>query len=333
MQAPVPGNISEEYYQISEAILSSFPKYRPPLNIYRFKEEVAQVQLFIRKETRITNEQIEELFTLCREGNIFVSREDFPIYSKHIVKQLDLVLVDTHLKEAEVADITVEALGFKLGAFFEQPVKPVYEDLHEAIQVVTEYIWQDEHRLRLYLRRLFTGEHTLVNHSLNSFAVGLWLLFATQGRDMHRREFDRTAVALLIHDAGMVKVPSFITTKTTSLKPEERDKIIPHPIIGMKIAQKLDIVTPELGGIILEHHERLDGSGYPQKHGGETISRHGRLAAVADSFSAMIQKRPYAAAMKPAEAAAALAAEKTRYDTRFTSPLQTAYLTNNFSFR
>lgn len=327
------GNISEEYYQISEPILSSFPKYRPPLNLYRLKEEIAQVQLFIKKETRITNEQIEEIFAMCKNGDLFVSREDFPVYSKHIVKQLDLVLVDANLKEGEVADITLDALGRKLADFLDQPVKPVFDELHEAVQVVTEYIWQDRHRLRLYIRRLGEGDHSLVQHSLNTFVVGLWLLSATQKDELRRKEFDRVALALLIHDAGMAKVPAFITSKTTPLKPDEKDKIPPHPIVAMKTAQKLDLVYDEVKNVILEHHERMDGSGYPRKLKGEEISRLGRLAAVADAFSAMIQKRPYAPALAPVDAARALANDKSAYDSRFTTPLMTAYVVNDFSFR
>lgn len=331
MQSSVTDNISEEYYQISEAILSSFPKYRPPLDLFHFKEEVAQLQLFIRKDTRITNEQIEEIFALCKAENLFVSRADFPIYSKHIVKQLDLVLVDKNLNEGEVADITLDALGQKLADFYDQPVKPVFDLLFEAAQVVTEYLWQDRHRLRLYLRRLHTRDHSFIHQALNSMFTGFWLLCKTQGENLRRREFDRVAMGLLIHDVGMSKVPLFITSKTTSLKPEEREKILPHPITGMRIAQKLEIVTEEIRGIILEHHERMDGSGYPQHLNGGAISRLGRLAAVADSFAAMIQKRVYADAMLPVDAARALAADKTRYDTHFTTPLMTACVVNDFS--
>ena len=333
MTSVVPENIAEEYYQISEAILSSFPKYRPPLDLFRLKEDIAQLQLFVKKDTRITNEQIEEMFALCKEENLFVSRVDFPIYSKHIVKQLDLVLVDRNLKEGEVADITLNALGRRLADFFDQPVKPVYDTLYEAVQVVTEYIWQDRHRLRLYLRRLMTGEHTFINQSLNSFVTGLWLLCKTQGEELRRKEFDRVAMGMLIHDVGMTKVPSFIISKATPLKPEEKEKIPPHPIIGMKIAQKLEIVTDEIRGTVLEHQERLDGSGYPQHMKGETISRLGRLAAVADSFSAMIQKRPGHEAQSPVDTARSLADDKSRYDSRFTMPLMTAYVVNDFSIR
>ncbi|MDL2272676.1 HD domain-containing protein [Desulfovibrio sp. OttesenSCG-928-I05] len=327
----VPGSISEEYYQISEAILSSFPKFRPPLDLFRLNEDLGQVQVYSRKGSRLSNEQVEEIHELCHTGDLFVSREDHPIYSQHIVKQLDLVLVDQNLKEGEVADITLRALAMRLEAFLEQPVRPVFDLLFTDVMVATEYLWADRHRLKLFMRRLHTGEYSLIQHSCNCFTTGLWLLDQTQGEDLRRREFDRVALGMLLHDAGMSKVPAFITSKTTPLKPDERDKIPPHAVVGAKLAMKLELVFDEVKQVVLEHHERLDGSGYPQKLSGENISRLGRLAAVADSFSAMIQTRAYAPAKSPVDAARELAADKKRYDPRFTMPLMTAFVTNAFS--
>ena len=328
--ADIP-RIEEEYYQISDAILSSFPKYRPPLDLFLLKEDIGQLQLFIKKNTRITNDQVEQLFEHCKHYNLFVSRADFPIYSTHITKQLDLVLVDRNLKDGEIADITLNALAQKVADFYDQPVKPAYEALFEATQVVTEYLWQDKHRLRLYMQRLFTTEDGLAHQALNTFSTGLWLLCKTQGADLRRREFDRVALALLIHDVGMTKVPAFILGKTLPLKPEEKEKIPHHPFAGMKIAQKLEIVTEELRGIMCEHQERMDGSGYPQRLKGNAICSLGRLAAVADSFAAMIRKRPYADAIPLNKAALALANDKARYDASFTTPLMVPFLTNDFS--
>ncbi len=333
MKAAVPVNISEEYYQISEAILTSFPKYRPPLDLFRLKEDIGQLQVYFRKGSRLTNEQVDEVLALCKEGNLFVSRADHPVYSQHIVKQLDLVLVDQNLKEGEVADISLRALGLRLADFYDQPVKPVFDLLYADVQVTTEYIWQDRHRLRLYMRRLATGEYSLTGHALNTFCTGAWLLSATQGDEMRRRDFDRAALGLLLLDAGMAKVPPFITAKTTPLKPDEKDKILPHPLVGIKVLQKLELSYDEIKDIVLDHHERMDGSGYPRKLSGEGISRLGRLAAVADSFAAMIQARPYAPAKTPLDAARELAADKAHYDTRFTTPLMTAFVTNAFGVR
>lgn len=324
----VPASISEEYYQISEAILDSFPKYRLPLDLFRFKEDIAQLELFYNKGNRLSNEQVEQVHELCAEGDLFVSRADHPIYSQHIIKQLDLVLVDQNLKEAEVADICVRALEVHLTDFFEQPVRPQFEQLYTDVQVVTEYLWTDMHRLRLFLRRLHRGAHSLALHSVNCFSVGLFLLTSPRHDNLKRKDFDQAALALLLHDVGMAKIPQFITGKTTPLKPEEREKIPPHTLIGYKVMHKLDQAFDVMRQATLEHHERLDGSGYPQHS--KDISEFGRLVAVADAFSAMIQERPYAEAKDPTAAAKELADAKNRFDLGFSGKLLTALVSSSF---
>ena len=108
-KAAIPDNIAEEYYQISQEILSSFPKYRPPVDLFQFRADIAQLYPYSRKGARLSNEQVEEIQQLCESGDLFVSRTDHPIYSEHIVKQVDLVLLDGNLKESECADIIIRA--------------------------------------------------------------------------------------------------------------------------------------------------------------------------------------------------------------------------------
>ncbi len=329
-KAAVPDNISEEYYQISEEILSSFSKYRPPVDLFRFREDIAQLYPLCRKGQRLTNEQVEEALALCREGSLFVSRSDHPIYVEHIAKQADLVLVDANLKESEVADILQRALGMRLTSFYEQPVLACFEPLYKDVMVLTEYLAQDRFRARLFMRRLFTGDASLVRHALNSLAVGLWLHLEQMEGEFKRRFLDHLALGLLLYDVGLTKVPGYILNKAGSLKQDEWDKIAVHPLLGIKMMLKVNLSFDELKLAILQHHERLDGSGYPQKLKGDAISQVGRLAAVADSFAAMISKRPHAPAKKPLDAARELAEEKTRYDARYTVPLHNAYLTGLF---
>ena len=324
----VPENISEEYYQISEAILESFPKYRPPLDFFVFKEEIAQLVTYSRKGDRLSNEQVEETRRLCSEGDLFVSRSDHPVYSQHIVKQLDLVLVDQNLKETEVADICLRALELRLTDFFDQPVKPLFDLLYSDVQVVTEYLWLDMHRLRLFMRRLHRGDYSLQHHSINTFCVGLWLFVETKTEELRRKDFDQAAMALLLHDVGMAKIPTFILGKTTPLKPDEKEKIPPHTLLGCKIVHKLDQTFDAMRQAALEHHERLDGSGYPQHS--KDISSFGRLVAVADAFSAMIQTRPYSAAKDLLSAAKELAGERTRFDLSYSGKLLAAFVSETF---
>ncbi|MDR2826212.1 MAG: HD domain-containing protein [Deltaproteobacteria bacterium] len=322
--------IQEDYYQIGEAVLFSFPKYRMPLDLFLLDEKVVQLLPFYKKDTRLSNEQIEALHTHCDNGLIFVSRADHPIYSQHIIKQLDLVLVDQNLKQAEVADIFVRALNARLNDFFEQPVKPVFEVLYKDVMVFTEYLWTDKYNIKAFMARLHKEEYSVVAHTINTLIVGLWLfLNSKEGGELSRKELDNATLAFLLHDIGMSKVPAFILKKTSTLNAEEKDKIRAHVLIGAQTIQKLDLVVEDIKAAALEHHERLDGSGYPQKLNASKIRRMGAICAVADSFSAMLQKRSYAPA-KDALVAARELAEDSRYDKQFSAALNTALATNAF---
>jgi hypothetical protein len=328
-KSTVPANIDEEYYQISEEILSSFPKFRPPVDLFRFNEEALTLVPLIRNGQRLANEQVEEVHALCHVGGLFVSRSDHPIYSEHMVKQLDLVLQDSNLKEAEIADICTRALIMRYDAFAEQPVRPVFDPLYKDIMVFTEILWQDKHKIKLFMRRLLR-EHSLSNHAFNSLVVGIWLLLRImEGGELRRRDLDRAALAFFLQNIGMAKIPTFILNKPGNLKTEELDKLVLHPALSYKIMQKLELAFDELAQASMEHHERLDGTGYPQKSKGQQISRIGRIAAVADPFSAMIAKRSYAEAKESAQAAQELAADQKRYDAQLTGYLVTAFLTGS----
>ena len=328
----VPDNITEEYYQICQEILSSFPKYRPPVDLFQFREDIAKLYPYSRKGARLTNEQVDEVQVLCEEGSLFVSRSDLPLYAEHIIKQIDLVLLDANLKEAEAADMLIGALAMRLAAFIEQPVRPVFELLYRDLMVLTEFLWQDRHRVRLFMRRLSAGDHSLVTHSLNTLYVGLWLFFYHfVGEDFKRRQLDRVALALILHDIGMSRIPSFILQKTTPLKGEEKDKILLHQMAGVKIMQKLDMGFEEMNQAMMEHHERLDGSGYPNRS--KDSSKFGKLCAVADAFAAMITTRPYAPAKSALQASRELADDKSHFDSRYTTPLANAYLTGRFEVK
>jgi len=207
----------------------------------------------------------------------------------------------------------------------------VFDQLYQDVMVLTEYLSQDSHRIKALIKRL-GSEHNLISHSVNSGIVGLWMYLRTRQGHFQRRELDRAAMALFLHDMGMCKVPDFLRNKTVPLTQEERSKINQHPLIGMKMAQKLGLTFQEMKSCVFEHHERLDGSGYPRKVSGEEFSKLGRLCAVADSFCAMTTNRPYAKAMDPLDAARKLQADNKRYDSKFVTLLLFAYQQNDFSW-
>lgn len=309
--AYVPDNINEEYYQINPEILSSFSKYRPPVDLFNFREDIAVLAPFSRKGARLTNEQVEEAAQLCADGLLFVSRSDHHIYSQHIVKQLDLVLQDNNLKESEIVDICIQALLYRYKKFYEQTVKALFDPMYADVMVVTEYIMADTSRMNAFVRRLFR-EHSPENHAVNTFSVGLWL-WLQKTQELQRKHLDNMAIALLTHDVGMSKTPVFLLNKKGALKSEEKEKLLQHPMHSVKIMQKVEVVQNDVIQIIYEHQERMDGSGYPQHLKANQMNLPARLCALVDSFAAMITDRPYAAAKPPLEAANELAMDP-RYD-------------------
>jgi response regulator RpfG family c-di-GMP phosphodiesterase len=327
----VPEHLNEEFYQINPDILESFSKYRPPLNIYRFNEDVERIIPYYTVGQRLSNEQVEELSEMTVEGFIFVARTDHPIYVKHISHQLDLVLVDKNLKSKEINDIFVQAITRRLGEFFEQPVKAIYERLEEDLMVLTEYLWEDVWRIKGLVKRMHQ-DHSLPNHSFNSGVMGLNLYVnehadAIRNEVIKRRDFDRTTIGLFIHDLGMSKIPGFIRGKPKELSLEEKSKVEAHPKVGNEMLAKLDIKFPEIEACVLYHHERQNGSGYPRKIAEKDIPGLGKLCAVVDSFCAAVTDRPYAKAKDHHEAAREIAANEKHYDPKYSRLLQSVVFT------
>lgn len=102
--------------------------------------------------------------------------------------------------------------------------------------------------------------------------------------------------AALLHDIGKIGIPDAILHKPGKLTPDEVRVIRLHAVIAEDILKPLDSGTA-ISGIVRHHHERFDGSGYPDGLAGSTIPLASRIIAVADTYDAMRSDRPYRAAV------------------------------------
>lgn len=109
----------------------------------------------------------------------------------------------------------------------------------------------------------------------------------------------------LLHDVGKLAVRKAILTKPSSLEADEYEEIKRHPVLGAQIVREIDWLTHAVD-MVLSHHERLDGSGYPAGLSGELVSRAARVMAVADTYDAMTSTRAYRGAATNEEALAEL---------------------------
>lgn len=110
------------------------------------------------------------------------------------------------------------------------------------------------------------------------------------------RFIEGVILASLVHDIGKIVVPAEILSKPGRLTPLEFDLIRVHPEAGSSILRSIELPWP-LAEIVRQHHERLDGSGYPNGLSGEAILKEARVIAVADVVEAMASHRPYRPAL------------------------------------
>ena len=97
----------------------------------------------------------------------------------------------------------------------------------------------------------------------------------------------------LLHDVGMLRMPKEIVEKKGGLSPAELQRIQSHTLYTYKIVNKELLYPEDVGIIVLQHHERWDGEGYPRRIAGTAIDLGARIVSVADAFEAMVSQKPY----------------------------------------
>ncbi|NOX58665.1 MAG: HD-GYP domain-containing protein [Planctomycetes bacterium] len=139
----------------------------------------------------------------------------------------------------------------------------------------------------------YTHDHSL---RVSGFAVGI-----ARRMGLDARETERIEIAAKLHDIGKIGIPDAILQKTDRLLPQEFEIVRQHPEIGVEILGHTTHLKRELP-LILHHHERFDGGGYPAGLVGEQIPIGARILAVADALDAMLSRRAYRPALSMAEA-------------------------------
>ena len=118
-----------------------------------------------------------------------------------------------------------------------------------------------------------------------------------------KTELEALRAGALLHDIGKVAVPEYILCKPGRLTPEEFEKMAIHPRVGAEILERVRFPYP-VARVVRSHHERFDGTGYPDGLRGDQIPLPARILAVVDSFDALTSERPYRRPLSRDEAVA-----------------------------
>ncbi|AJA46203.1 HD-GYP hydrolase domain containing protein [Clostridium pasteurianum DSM 525 = ATCC 6013] len=134
-----------------------------------------------------------------------------------------------------------------------------------------------------------------VNVAIISLIIGIKL-------NLHKFDLMDLCIGALLHDIGMIFVPVEILNKESELTKQEYDIVKQHTKKGYDFLRECFDISVTSIMVVLQHHEKIGGQGYPEGKSGDEISKFGKIVAIADTYDALTAHRPYRKAMSPNEA-------------------------------
>lgn len=229
----------------------------------------------------------------------------------NVQKLLDSLRTDRRIV---VSPIKGRELVYSIRADFADPLLDWLDCLFiVSLTIVAGYaisVWLWRRNVTFYETRglesiIFLFEQTERVSANHSRRVAALAMFLGQKLGYRGRKLRDLYTAGLLHDIGKISVPTNILLKGGPLTPQELQIVATHPIISARILKNFKELA-HLSSIVLYHHERIDGSGYPEGLEGKDIPEQARIIAVVDVFEALVGYRPYRAPLGIEDAFATL---------------------------
>lgn len=174
----------------------------------------------------------------------------------------------------------------------------VFRDSIKTVENMIDYI-VDLGDVNKSLYDIQTYDNYTFVHSLDTCIMSSFLGITEKFDRNHLREL---GIGGILHDIGKIKVPIKILNKKGRLTDEEFSEIKKHPIYGVNLLEKIYSIPDSVIKVVGQHHERVDGRGYPNKLAGNQISRFAKLVCICDVYDAISNDRCYRKKFSPNDA-------------------------------
>jgi len=244
----------------------------------------AEGRLLVTADTVLTDVMVASLQKNSL-GSIYVWN---PLFQNMDVP--DVVAEDSRM-QCEMALQRAVATYRKTKVFDVKPLKKLLRELvSEVIRNRDSMIHQLDMR---------TYHDYIYAHSVNTCVLSLLIAV---NMDYPEDKLNDLALGTILHDVGMMMLPEPILLKIGNLSPEESAKVQQHPEEGFNILRSVQEIPITATHVAFQHHERVDGKGYPRQLTADKILEYAKVASVADLFDALVSDRPYRKGMVPHEA-------------------------------
>jgi HD-GYP domain-containing protein (c-di-GMP phosphodiesterase class II) len=221
----------------------------------------------------------------------------------------DVILDETRHKTTEI----VRDIMFDIKRQPEKPVPKLLFKRQNICNVLQDIIDQllNNNNLIVNLSDIRTADNYTFAHSVNVAVLALTLGISL---GLSRSQLTKVGLGSLLHDLGKVKIPSSILNKKGKLSADEYLEIKKHPGFGYEMVKAQDLIPGSSAMVIYQHHERMNGEGYPEGLRSEQIHLFSRISAVADVYDALVADRPYRLAFPPHKAIEILESSGEQFD-------------------
>ncbi len=254
----------------------------------------------VYRDSNLRFEQIHKE-TLSERGihTLYVRGADIEMYHAHVQQNILRLLHGTEIGVEESVVRFYETAKVATRRFISDPASP--KSGAAARQVVGASVrrLEEEESLLGYLSRIMEPYPDLYAHSLHTCLYGL-ALARLAGID-DREEMSDLGVGLLLHDVGKLRLPLEQFATPDPLTAAQWEIMRRHPELGFESVAANALVGSIARDVILNHHERLDGGGYPRGKQGPDLSVHARIAAIANTFDRRTCRCSYRAAAAGAD--------------------------------
>lgn len=235
-----------------------------------------QAMSVLTRGIHLTEESIKALVNAKVEG----------AYISHLSNDIKMTqTIDTELKNQAVDGIQSLAKGFMGGHITSEQMESINDTTINLVETVSADKDIMVNILDLKMYDDYTYHHSL-SVAVMSLAVGMEFGF-------DKNTLNELVTAALLHDIGKIAIPITIINKPSRLTPEEFEIVKKHPIAAGVHLRKNNLVSQNTFMGIVGHHEKWNGTGYPNGLDGKNIHMFARIMAVADVFDALTSHRPY----------------------------------------
>lgn len=266
-------------FLIDKSILKKGKSYC--FNLYGHDTKEDNISLICENESPLTEKMYKELVTT---RFLYVYSNDKNLYEEHYLENVQKVKKSFNL--SNILNDTSE-ITHKL---FEDPESlNNLKDIQFLVTNTVDLILKDNSILNSALS-IFSHDYYTHTHSVH---VKIYSLCLGKKLGLSKKALEDLGTAALLHDLGKSKVSKEILNKKGKLTFEEFEQMKNHPVYGYEMAKKLDICNNNILAGIRNHHEKMDGSGYPDGQKDKEIHIFAKIIAICDIFDALSSKRSY----------------------------------------